>query len=137
MAIANLYSLCTPMNLLSASTLRNTTVVNRQDENLGSIEDLMIDPQNGRIQYAVLDFGGFLGIGDKLFAVPLEAFDIARSNEQFVLDVTKDRLESAPGFDKSNWPTTADPTFVENMYDYYGKRDVYMRTRVNEPALSN
>ena len=125
------------MNLLSASTLRDTTVVNRQGENLGDIKDLMIDPQNSRIQYAVLDFGGFLGIGDKLFAVPLEAFDIDRKDEHFILDVTKDRLESAPGFDKSNWPTTADQSFVENVYDYYGKRDVYMRSRVNEPALSN
>ena len=51
--------------LLSTSSLRNTTVVNRQGEDLGSIEDLMLDPQNGRIEYAVLDFGGFLGIGDK------------------------------------------------------------------------
>lgn len=125
------------MNPLSASTLRNTKVVNRQDKDLGSIEDLMIDPSSGRVLYAVLDFGGFLGIGDKLFAVPMEAFDVDRSNERLILDVSKDRLESAPGFDKSNWPTTADPSFVENIYDFYGKRDAYMRTRVDDPALSN
>ena len=46
-------------------------------------------------------------------------------------------LGLAPGFDKNNWPETADDSFVENVYDFYGKRDVYMRTRVNEPALSN
>ena len=125
------------MITLSASTIRNTDVVNRAGEDLGKIEDLMIDPTNGRIQYAVLDFGGFLGIGDKLFAVPLEAFDVDTANERFTLDVTKDRLESAPGFDKSNWPSTADPAFVENVYDFYGQRDVYMRNRMNEPALSN
>jgi sporulation protein YlmC with PRC-barrel domain len=135
--IAPLSSILLSMNLLSTSTLRNTSVVNPQGEDLGSIEDLMIDPTQGRVQYAVLDFGGFLGVGDKLFAVPLEAFTIDRQNERFVLDVTKDRLESAPGFDKSNWPTTADPAFLESVYDHYGKRDVYMRTRVNEPALSN
>ncbi len=125
------------MITLSASTIHNTNVVNRAGEDLGSIEDLMIDPTTGRVQYAVLDFGGFLGIGDKLFAVPLEAFDVDTTNERFTLDVTKDRLESAPGFDKSNWPTTADPAFVENVYDFYGQRDVYMRNRVNDPALSN
>ncbi|MEM6285518.1 MAG: PRC-barrel domain-containing protein [Bacteroidota bacterium] len=125
------------MNLLSASSIRNTTVTNTQGEDLGTVQDLMIDPQSGRVQYAVLDFGGFLGIGDKLFAVPLEAFDIDRTNERFFLDVNRERLESAPGFDKSNWPSTSDPTFIETVYDYYGKRDVYMRTRVNEPVLSN
>lgn len=125
------------MLTLSASTLRDTSVVNTAGEDLGTIEDLMIDPNAGRIQYAVLDFGGFLGIGDKLFAVPLEAFTVDTANERLTLDVTKDRLESAPGFDKSNWPSTADPAFVENVYDFYGKRDAYMRSRVNEPALSN
>lgn len=125
------------MHTLSTTSLRKTNVVNTQGQDLGSIEDLMIDPQTARVRYAVLDFGGFLGIGDKLFAVPLEAFQVDRQNERLVLDVTKDRLESAPGFDKNNWPETADDTFVENVYDYYGKRDVYMRTRVNEPALSN
>ena len=125
------------MITLSASTLQNTNVTNTTGEDLGTIEDLMIDPASGRVQYAVLDFGGFLGIGDKLFAVPLEAFTTDTTNERFILDVSKDRLESAPGFDKSNWPSTADPAFVENVYDFYGKRDVYMRNRANEPALSN
>ncbi len=123
--------------LLSSSSICNTTVVNRQGETLGSIEDLMLDPQNGRIEYAVLDFGGFLGIGDKLFAVPLQAFEVDRTNEQFLLDVTKDKLSSAPGFDKSNWPQTADREFVEGVYDFYGHRDTFLRSRVNEPATAN
>ena len=123
--------------LLSTSTLRKTDVVNRQGESLGSIEDIMLDPQNGRVEYAVLDFGGFLGIGDKLFAVPLQAFEIDRTNERFVLDVTKDRLENAPGFDKTDWPQTANREFAEGVYDFYGHRDAYLRSRVNEPALAN
>lgn len=125
------------MFTLSATSILNTPVVNRTNEDLGTVQDLMVDPETGRVQYAVLDFGGFLGIGDKLFAVPLEAFTIDTKTERFTLDVTKDRLESAPGFDKSNWPSTADPAFVENVYDFYGKRDVYLQTRVNAPALSN
>lgn len=125
------------MHTLSASSLRETTVVNAQGDDLGTIEDLMIDPSTGRVEYAVLDFGGFLGIGDKFFAVPLEAFEVDRTNERMMLNVSKDRLKSAPGFDKSNWPETADTSFVENVYDFYGKRDLYMRSRVNQPALSN
>ena len=107
------------MNPLSSTSIQGTNVINLRGESLGEIQDLMIDPQSGRVTYAVLDFGGFLGIGDKLFAVPLQAFQIDRTNEQFKLDVTKERLESAPGFDKSNWPSTADNTFVDSVYTYY------------------
>ncbi|MGB3541824.1 PRC-barrel domain-containing protein [Rubrivirga sp.] len=123
--------------LLSSSSIENTTIVNPQGESLGSIKDLMIDPQSGRVQYAVLDFGGFLGIGDKLFAVPLEAFTIDRTDERFVLDVPKDRFENAPGFPVNDWPSNPDPQFVEGVYDYYGQRETYLRTRINEPVLSN
>ena len=123
--------------LLSSTSIQSTTVVNPQGTTLGDLKDLMVNPQTGTVEYAVLDFGGFLGLGDKLFAVPLQAFTVDRSNEQFVLDVTKERLENAPGFDKNDWPSTADATFTEGVYDYYGQRDTYLRTRVNAPALSN
>lgn len=123
--------------LLSTTSIQNTTVVNAQGTTLGDIKDLMVDPVNGTVEYAVLDFGGFLGIGDKLFAVPLQAFTIDRTNERFMLDVTKERLENAPGFDKADWPSTADATFTEGVYDYYGHRDTYLQRRVNTPAMSN
>lgn len=123
--------------LLSTSSIRNTSVVNPSGESLGSIEDLMLDPQTSRVQYAVLDFGGFLGIGDKFFAVPLEAFTIDRQNERFVLDVSKERLENAPGFPKDDWPQGPNPSFTESVYDYYGQRDIYLRSRANDPVASN
>ena len=107
------------MNPLSSTSIQGTNVINLQGESLGEIQDLMIDPQSGRVTYAVLDFGGFLGIGDKLFAVPLQAFQIDRTNERFTLDVTKERLENAPGFDKTNWPSTADNAFLDSVYTYY------------------
>ena len=123
--------------LLSSTSILNTPVVNTTGDSLGTVQDLMVDPTTSRVQYAVLDFGGFLGIGDKLFAVPLEVFAIDRDNEQFVLDVAKDTLESAPGFDKNDWPSTANDTFVERVYDHYGQREVYLRNRVNTPVASN
>lgn len=80
----------------------------------------MIDPKSGRVDYAVLSFGGFLGVGDKLFAVPIEAMKMSPEEERFILDVDKERLKHAPGFDKNNWPDTSDRTFSTKVYKYYG-----------------
>jgi sporulation protein YlmC with PRC-barrel domain len=106
--------------ILSADTLTGDTVVNRRNEELGKIEHLMIDIESGRVVYAVLSFGGFLGMGDKLFAIPWKALTIDLAQKRFVLDVERGRLEQAPGFDKSNWPDMADRTWGEDLYKYYG-----------------
>lgn len=125
------------MLTLSTSTLTGTDVRNRDGENLGDIKDFMLDVESGRVIYAVLDFGGFLGIGDKYFAVPLEAFEADTTREELVLNVTKDKLENAPGFDKNNWPATPDASFVESVYDFYGQREAYQRSRMTrEPVLN-
>lgn len=104
---------------LSASTIEGDAVVNAQAENLGHIEDIMLDVETGRVAYAVLSFGGFLGMGNKLFAVPWQALQLDRENHRFILDVDKARLENAPGFDKDNWPDAADQEFLTAIYDYY------------------
>jgi len=105
---------------LSASTLIGDPVVNRSGENLGKIEDLMIDPELGRVSYAVLSFGGFLGVGNKLFAVPMQAMKLSRQDKRFILDVDKERLKNAPGFDKDHWPDFEDPAYGTKLYSYYG-----------------
>lgn len=88
------------------------------DENLGSIDDLALDMHSNRVAYAVVSFGGFLGFGDKLFAIPVDAF--TRDSEgRWVLAVSKERLKEAPGFDKKNWPNMADPAFDTRMRDFY------------------
>jgi sporulation protein YlmC with PRC-barrel domain len=107
-------------HVLSASTLKGNDVVNRRGEDLGKIEDLMIDLETGRIAYAVLSFGGFLGMGDKLFAIPWEALTVDTAEKRFVLNVNKELLERAEGFDKSNWPDMTDPAWGVEVYDYYG-----------------
>lgn len=104
---------------LSASSLNRTNVVNPIGENLGHIEDLMIDLSTGRVLYVVLSFGGILGIGNKLFAVPFEAFSIDQDKEDFILDVDQERLKNAPGFDKNDWPATDDHNFNTEVYRYY------------------
>lgn len=91
-----------------------------EDENIGEIQDLMINLQNGQIEYAVLSFGGFLGIGDKYFAIPVEALKYSTKNREITLDINKETLKNAPGFDKDNWPTEASPEFIQSVYKHYG-----------------
>lgn len=106
--------------VLSASSLSGNPVVNAQDEDLGNIKEFMLDAHRGTVAYAVLSFGGFLGFGDKLFAIPWSAMTVDAENERFVLDVPKEKLEQAPGFDQDNWPDAADETWLGEVYDYYG-----------------
>ena len=108
-----------PKRILSADTLTGDTVVNSHNEDLGKIEHLMIDIESGRVVYAVLSFGGFLGMGDKLFAIPWKALTIDLEQKRFVLDVERERLEQAPGFDKSHWPDMADRSWGAGVYKYY------------------
>jgi sporulation protein YlmC with PRC-barrel domain len=109
-------------NVLSVDTLSGDTVVNSAGENLGKIEDFMLDVESGRIRYAVLSFGGVLGIGNKWFAVPPEALTLDAANQRLILDVERERLENAPGFDKNDWPDFADPTLGREIYGYYGRK---------------
>lgn len=109
-------------SLLSYSSLSGNDVVNQENEDLGDIKDCMLDMRTGRVCYAVLAFGGFLGMGEKLFAVPWTALSLDRENKRFVLNVTKDRLKEAPGFDKDAWPNMADPAWAESIHSYYGTR---------------
>lgn len=109
-------------HVLSATTMIGDDVKNRAGEDLGNLEEIMIDATDGRVAYAVVSFGGFLGLGDKLFAVPWGAISVDTDDHAVVLNVDKDVLENAPGFDKDNWPLTSDGdrTWLAEVYDYYG-----------------
>jgi len=107
-------------NVLSTHVIIGDGVVNRAGENLGKIEELMLDLEKGRVAYAILSFGGFLGMGEKLFAIPFEALTLDASREHFTLDIDKDKLKNAPGFDKNNPPQAADRTWGAEVYKFYG-----------------
>jgi sporulation protein YlmC with PRC-barrel domain len=109
-------------HILSSSTISGDKVVNRQGEDLGDIKDLMIDVDSGRVAYAVLEFGGLLGMGSKLFAVPLSAMQIDTENHRFIFDKDKDALETAPGFDKDHWPDFSDREWGSSVHSHYGVR---------------
>ncbi len=104
---------------LSASTLSGDAIKNPQGDSLGDLKDIMIDITSGKVAYAVLSFGGIMGMGDKLFAVPWEALVVDGKNECLVLNANKERLKDAPGFDKDHWPNFAEPAFADELRGYY------------------
>src|ERR1700730_2616505 len=106
-------------DVMDAATLDGDTVVNSSGEDLGKIEAIMLDITSGRIAYAVLSFGGFLGMGSKYFAIPWSALTLDAGEKRFILGVSKDQLENAPGFDKDHWPAMADRTWATQIHTYY------------------
>jgi sporulation protein YlmC with PRC-barrel domain len=122
--------------LMGADTLIGEDVYNHKSEDLGDIKEIMIDMNTGSVAYAVLSFGGLLGIGEKLFAVPWKALKLDTENKRFILNVDKERLESAPGFDKDNWPDMADPTWQNTINSYYGTKS-YMDTTSSKDYTSS
>lgn len=106
-------------NVLSASTLAGNSVQNAAGDNLGTVDEIMIDIPAGRVAYAVLSFGGFLGLGDKLFAVPWSALKVDEDEKCFVLNADKRSMEKAPGFDKDAWPDMSDPDWESEISNYY------------------
>jgi len=114
-------------SVLAASTLAGDSVRNAAGEDLGKIDEIMIDIPSGRVAYAVLSFGGFLGMGDKLFAVPWSALKVDEDEKCFILNVDKQTIEKAPGFDKNNWPDMSDQTLGLELSAYY-KVEPYWET---------
>ena|SRR5438552_7898653 len=106
-------------DVMDAATLKGDNVVNAAGDDLGKIEAIMLDVGAGRIAYAVLSFGGFLGMGSKLFAIPWSALTLDTTNHRFILDASKEQLEAAPGFDKDHWPSMADRTWATDIHAYY------------------
>ena len=114
--------------VLSATTMMGDKIVSPDGEDLGTLKELMIDLDAGRISYAVLSFGGFLGFGDKLFAIPWEALTLNTEDHSFILNIDKEQLENAPGFDKDNWPDEAQyqAGWLLDVYNYYGYTPYWM-----------
>lgn len=106
--------------LMGAETLIGDSVVNAQEEDLGDIKEIMLDMQTGQVAYAVLAFGGFLGLGEKLFAVPWQALHLDTANKRMVLNVDKERLKTAPGFAKDAWPDMSDVSWAGGIHSFYG-----------------
>jgi len=100
-----------------ASSVAGMSVKSPADKDLGKVEDLVIDMETGSVRYAAISFGGIPGFGDKMFAVPFRVLHVKHEpgskSPHLVLDVSKEMLERAKGFDRKNWPNFADPRFAE------------------------
>jgi len=98
-----------PPKVLTASTLKGNKVTNAKGEDLGTVEEIMLDLERGRVAYVILSFGRVNWMpNNKLFAVPWEALTISFHDKKFILNVSKETLKSAPGFDRDKWPDVAD-----------------------------
>jgi sporulation protein YlmC with PRC-barrel domain len=104
--------------IMAAGTLEGNDVLNLSGEKLGTLLDIMVDVPNGRIAYAVLARGGVMGMGDKLFAIPWSALTLDTDRKCFLLDIDLERLRNSAGFDKDNWPRTADPSWAVRVDGY-------------------
>jgi len=104
------------------------------DENLGEVEELVVDPKNARIAFLVVSTGGFLGMGEKMHAIPWEAARAKartdKDNDELIVNVTKDRLTKAPEFKKDDWVRLNDPTYMNEVYTYYGSRPYWSDTNM-------
>ena len=109
-------------DIYAASDVIGDRVRNMDGEDVGKIEDLVIDPEEGRIAYAVLSFGGVLGMGDKYFAIPWHSLRPGSDEKEFMVDIDKDRLKNAPGFDKDHWPRPNDRKWLGEVYGFYNEK---------------
>ena len=120
--------------VLAASTLTGDPVKNSTGEHIGTVDEIMIDILSGKVAYAVLSFGGFLGMGEKLFALPWSTLRVDEDQKHFILDIDKAKLENAPGFDKEHWPDMVDQTWGNQIFAYYGAKP-YWDGRDDVPVL--
>lgn len=102
------------------SSLCDQDVYNHRDEKLGQLHDLVVELPAGLVSFVIMSSGGFWGIGEKLLAIPWKALTRDTHRKRFVLDISLDRLKSAPDFDSGNWPDLNDPAWASDIYGYYG-----------------
>ena len=110
----------TPVERLTATSIVGDKVENASGEDLGKIDNLMVNLGSGDIEYVVLEFGSFMGVGGKLFAVPFRELRLDAERKTFILDRDKEYLKQSPGFDKDHWPDTNDHSYFDNVKLYYG-----------------
>jgi sporulation protein YlmC with PRC-barrel domain len=112
-----------PANLARATDVDGINVYGKDGKDLGEIKDLVVDLNTGRVRYVVVSMGGFLGIGDKYFAVPWQALHAKHTEDHehhFVINIETDRLKDAPGFNQDKWPNFADRNFGMEIDKFYG-----------------
>lgn len=111
-----------PHRWQKATDLTGKSIRNAASEDLGTLQDIVVDAKSGRILYGVVSYGGFMGLGDKLFAVPWHSLELPTDAKKFVLEVDQERLKSAEGFNQNQWPNFADERWATSNYQHYGQK---------------
>jgi hypothetical protein len=107
-------------NLISSDKVVGTSVYNRQGESLGSVYGLMLNKQTGQVAYAIMSFGGFLGMGESYHPLPWRALTYDTRQGGYVVNLDRARLEGAPSYTLRNEPDWSDRTYGQNIDRYYG-----------------
>lgn len=106
-------------NLISSDKVEGTAVYSTDGEKLGSIDHVMLGKRSGRVEYSVMSFGGFMGIGEDHFPVPWDALDYDTERGGYVVNIDKSRLKDAPSYSRNEQPEF-DRNYGERVYSYYG-----------------
>lgn len=109
----------TVSNIKAAGFLTSSQVRNKRDQKLGALKELMVDTVTGKIIYAVISYGGFLGMGERLFAIPWNAMSFDNTQKRFMLDLDIERLKTAPAFNSDSWPDMNDAHWTSKIDKYY------------------
>lgn len=105
--------------LIAATKVKGTSVYNRKGESLGSIDDVMIDKRSGQVSYAIMSFGGFLGMGESYHPLPWQVLDYDERQGGYVVDLDKDRLKAAPSYERDAAPDWESGEYGRKVDDYY------------------
>lgn len=116
-------------NVMEADTLKGNKLFTSDRVDIGKISEIMLDVRSGRIAYAVLSSGGFLGIGGKLYAIPWSALTLDTDEKCFRLSVTADHVKNAPSFDKDHWPSMADEQWGSSLHQFYNRQPYWLDVR--------
>lgn len=106
--------------LIAASMVNGTSVYNRTGDKLGSIYDVMLEKASGKADYAIMSFGGFLGIGDRYHPLPWRALTYDENQGGYVVDIDRSRLEAAPSYAANETSMWDDPAYGRRINEYYG-----------------
>lgn len=107
-----------PNRLIASDKVEGTAVYNRQGEKLGTVKNFMVDKRSGRAEYAVMSFGGFLGMGDSCHPLPWNVLTYDVSQGGYVVDLDKDTLQGGPSYKSGDEPTY-NRAYGEEIYGYY------------------
>ncbi len=107
-------------NLIASDKVEGTAVFNMQGDKLGTVDNVMIDKREGNVAYAVMSFGGFLGMGEKHHPLPWKTLNYDEGRDGYVVNLSKEQLKDAPTFDRNEQDRLYDRNYGESVHKYYG-----------------